>query len=251
VYTAQAAYGTSRNDTQGGCGDTNNGFGLLVNWNLLGDGTHVVRVLVDGVELSRASFTVKTLGLGQFPRGLSGAYILPNFPHGGQNTYIQWQESLQNFAITNSTGISPGGGSVSPRASLENPQPGSFHSGIGLISGWKCNGGTITILFDGRVTLAAAYGTTREDTRAVCGDTNNGFGLLVNWNLLGTGTHTIQALDNGVQFASATLTVTTFGQEFLRGVSARYQLPSFPQPGKITAIRWQETAQNFVIEGIR
>ena len=54
------------------CGDTDNGFGLLFNWNLLSDGEHEVVALVDGVELGRATVTVTTLGA-EFLRGLRGS----------------------------------------------------------------------------------------------------------------------------------------------------------------------------------
>lgn len=37
-----------------------NHFVLPFNWNLLGDGTHTVRALADGVEFDRATFTVTT-----------------------------------------------------------------------------------------------------------------------------------------------------------------------------------------------
>ena len=36
---------------RGACGDTNNGFGLLYNWNRLGDGVHTVTAYADGVEV--------------------------------------------------------------------------------------------------------------------------------------------------------------------------------------------------------
>src|SRR5262249_41204408 len=76
------------------------------------------------------------------------------------------------------------------QAKLENPQPGSFQSGIGVVSGWVCDAKQITLVFDDVHTFPAAYGTARGDTQSTCGDTNNGFGLLVNWNLLGNGQHT-------------------------------------------------------------
>jgi hypothetical protein len=98
------------------------------------------------------------------------------------------------------------------QATLENPQPGSFQSGIGVVSGWVCDAKQITLVFDGVHTFAAAYGTARGDTQATCGDTNNGFGLLVNWNLLGNGQHTVQGLRDGVACAHVTVTVTTFGE---------------------------------------
>ena len=35
------------------------------------------------------------------------------------------------------------------QAALENSQAGSFHSGIGIVSGWKCTGGQIAVSFEG------------------------------------------------------------------------------------------------------
>ena len=65
--------------------------------------------------------------------------------------------------------------------------------------------------------IPATYGTERRDTTSVCGDSNNGFVLPFNWNLLGDGTHTVRAIADGVEFDSATFTVTTPGTEFLHG----------------------------------
>ena len=136
------------------------------------------------------------------------------------------------------------------KGALENPQGGSAQSGIGVISGWACNAGRVDLVIDEVATLQAAYGTAREDTVAVCGDSNNGFGLLLNWNLLRDGTHTIRALADGVQFGSATFTVTTLQGEFLRGAKGSFQLPGFPDSSTDVIIRWEESLQNFVIESI-
>lgn len=65
--------------------------------------------------------------------------------------------------------------------------------------------------------IPAAYGTERRDTTSVCGDSNNGFILPFNWNLLGEGTHTVRAFADGVEFDSATFTVPPLGTEFQRG----------------------------------
>ena len=164
------------------------------------------------------------------------------------NSRISDIDGLQPDDIAGVNAIYPA--AAPPAGTLENPQAGSFQSGIGLVSGWKCTANTITVSFDSGPQLLAAYGTSREDTRSVCGDANNGFGLLFNWNLLGDGVHTIRAFADGVQFASATFTVTTFGTEFLRGASGRYTLLDFPRAGTNVIIRWQESAQNFVIESV-
>ncbi len=133
---------------------------------------------------------------------------------------------------------------------VENPAHGSTQSGIGLISGWKCTGTNLTVKIDGVFTLALPYGSQRGDTQAVCGDANNGFGLLVNWNLLTTGSHTIRFYDNGMEFASATFTVTTLGAQFLTGRRKTVDVPNFPNAGQTTRLEWQESSQNFAITGL-
>jgi hypothetical protein len=133
---------------------------------------------------------------------------------------------------------------------LENPQNGSFQSGVGLISGWKCSAGRIDLVFDNAATVQASYGTSRLDTRPACGDDNNGFGYLINWNDLGDGQHTIVAKADGVEFAHTTFTVVTLGTDFLRGASGQCRLPNFPQPGLDVVLGWQESTQNFVLQGV-
>ncbi len=249
--TLQAAYGTARGDTATACGDTNNGFGLLVNWNLLRDGNYTVRALRDGVEFARTTVIVGTLGLNQqFSTGLSGDSQLPNFPQSGQTTRIRWQESIQNFSIIGATESPADGTPSSPGTKLENPLSGSFQSGIGVISGWVCDAKRIDIEVDGRITLQAAYGTGRSDTASTCGDTNNGFGLLVNWSDLPDGVHTLRALKDGVEFARSIFTVTTLGLgSFVRGLSGGFVVSNFPQAGRHTRVQWQESMQNFAITG--
>ena len=130
---------------------------------------------------------------------------------------------------------------------LENPQPDSFQSGIGVISGWACEATQIEIAFDGGAPTTAAYGTSRGDTQSVCGDTDNGFGLTFNWNLLDDGEHTVRALADGVEFATVTVTVTTLGAAFLEGKDAHVFVNDFPEKGTAVQLKWQEAQQNFVI----
>ena len=243
--TFEAGYGTSRGDTQSVCGDTNNGFGLLFNWNLLGDGLHTVRALADEVEFAQIVVEVTTLGV-EFLREVSRSDRVSSFPSGFNSVRVGWAESLQNFVIIGPSS-EQGGTSGNPQAMLENPQQGSSQSGIGVISGFVCQATRIEIEFDGSATFEAAYGTSRGDTQKACGDTDNGFSLLFNWNLLGDGVHTVSALVDGAEFASVTVTVTTFGVEFLTGVSEEYTLSDFPQNGTNITLRWEETLQNFVI----
>ena len=129
---------------------------------------------------------------------------------------------------------------------LENPRAGAHQSGVGVISGWVCEADTVEIEING-VPYPVPYGTARLDTEDACGDVDNGFGLLFNWNLLGDGTHAVAAVVDGVELDQATITVTTLGEEFPEGLEGEYILEGFPDPDTSVVIRWEESLQNFVI----
>jgi hypothetical protein len=92
------AYGTGRGDTAATCGDENNGFSLLFNFNLLGDGEHeaVLRDRLTGLVVDRTSFRVVTLGE-SFLRGNSGSCEMTL--NGRRATFV-WSEAAQNFILT-------------------------------------------------------------------------------------------------------------------------------------------------------
>jgi hypothetical protein len=138
--------------------------------------------------------------------------------------------------------------SASGQGSLENPQPNSAVSGNSLISGWVCTATQITLLVNGSISFPAAYGTPRGDTRTTCGDDDNGFGVLVNWNELGPGTHEVVAFADGVEFGRATVSVATFGVPFLTGASGTATIPF---NGRNVTLIWVEKLQNFVISGVQ
>ena len=85
-----------------------------------------------------------------------------------------------------------------------------------MLSGWVCDADAVEVELGHLGRQVAAYGTERLDTQAVCGDTDNGFGLLFNWNLLGEGEHEVIAYVDGMELGWATVRVTTLGEEFLR-----------------------------------
>ena len=137
---------------------------------------------------------------------------------------------------------------------LENPSPHSFQSGIGVISGWVCEATRVRVIItaadnyqDVRLDTYAAYGTIRRDTEPVCGDWDNGFSLLWNWNNLGDGDYRIDVYVDGYHSRGTTVTVTTLGAEFLRGMEGEYVLEDFPYPGESVVVEWEQSLQNFVI----
>ena len=252
VVELAAAYGTERADTATICGDSDNGFGLLFNWNLLGDGDHTVIVLVDGIELGRAPVTVTTLGA-EFVEGLAGRFVIEDFPRVGEQMQVVWQESQQNFVLAPvelGAALAPAPSSSAIEGKLENPAPASYQSGVGVISGWVCEADEVVIEIDGHPIVAAA-GTERADTLDRCGDTDNSFGLLVNWAEFGAGEHEVVALVDGVELSRATVTVTLVdeAEPFVRGLAKRAALAGFPTPEETVTLEWQQSQQNFVITG--
>ncbi|MCE2485360.1 MAG: Dabb family protein [Desulfurellaceae bacterium] len=127
---------------------------------------------------------------------------------------------------------------------LEIPGNGGKLSGLGLISGWKCNAGTLTVSLDGGEPIPLTAGQRRDDTRSVCGTTHTGFHAPINWALLGDGQHTAVVYDDGVEFARSTFEVATTGEEFVTGASAWVRAPDFPAPGETTRFEWNESTQH-------
>ena len=131
---------------------------------------------------------------------------------------------------------------------LENPRHSSSQSGVGMVTGWVCEADTVEVeINDSPQPQIAAYGTERLDTEKDCGDTDNGFGLLLNWNRLGEGEHTITVFVDGQELGRSTITVTTLGEEFPEGLEGEYTLDGFPDSESSVVIRWEESLQNFVI----
>ena len=93
----QVPYGVDRADTAAACGGKrDNGFGFLTNWSIFPPGMHTLRVLADGVEFARSTFTVTALGA-EFLRGKSASVTVDDFPAPGKSTVLQWQEPMQSF----------------------------------------------------------------------------------------------------------------------------------------------------------
>ena len=135
-------------------------------------------------------------------------------------------------------------------AGLDIPAPHSAQTGVGLISGWICDAETLEVSFDGGPRQFVPYGSERADTRGVCGDTDNGFGLLINYNNLGEGAHTMTLYVDGEAETTRTFTVVTQGEPFIRGLavegSGKYELIELRNGIKAEVV-WDEATQNLTI----
>ena len=107
-----AAYGTTRGDTVNSCGDSNNGWGLLYNFGGLDDGTHTVVAYADGEQFATSTFNVTKLSTGEFLSGASATATVTDFPAPGNTITLTWEQTLQNFVITDESIPSTGGADV-------------------------------------------------------------------------------------------------------------------------------------------
>ena len=143
--------------------------------------------------------------------------------------------------------------SLAQAATLGNPSNNLSYSGVGVVSGWKCeaNGSLTARFFDEDMMplgdpLPLVYGTERTDVleAGACDSANVGFVAIWNWGNLSDGTYTALAYDDDVEFARSTFTVTTFGTAFLTGASGECRLPDFPMPGETTTFAWNQATQH-------
>jgi hypothetical protein len=245
----QAAYGADRPDSESLCGDTANGFAAAINWNDYGNGPHTLSLLADGQVLTQASVTVTTLGQ-NYLSGVSGTTRVADFPAAGLTTDLAWSEPHQNFVVAQSTAaLSAEFIAAASAGSWESPLAGGVESGRSLIRGWTCEAATLTATLDGAA-LTIPYGSSREDTQGVCGDTNNGYALAINWADWGDGDHQLSLNLDGVPLETRTFRIATpAGQGTVTGVQAQHRVNDFPHPGDTLTLQWSEPHQNFRLVG--
>lgn len=153
-------------------------------------------------------------------------------------------------AMSLAIGLLAASGGAAAVGNLEIPAAGQVATGIGIVSGWHCTAKAITLRIDNADPVAAATGTERKDTASACaGQVNTGFSLLLNYNLMPTGAHTLVAYADGVEFAHANFSTTTLGVDFLANESGRRYLRNFPDMNQTVIVDWQENRQNFSIVG--
>ena len=199
-------YGSERLDTVGVCGDTDNGFGLLINYNELGDGPHTVALYADGLLVTEVPFHVQTLGE-NFLRGVTGMGTIEL--SNGIGAAVQWEEAIQGFTI-----VGFGEEPPLPRVmgALTYPEPATFQSRTGPIFGWVCRTDgegveRVEIEIGGQRYRVPYGGFVSPYSGSTCEDVYSGFSLSFNWDQLGEGEHTVAVLADGVEFSRVTVTV--------------------------------------------
>ena len=136
------------------------------------------------------------------------------------------------------------------QTTLEAPNEGQTVTGIGLVRGWACEAQDATLAVDGGPPIHLATGGPRNDTRAACGRSDTGFSLLLNWNEYGAGEHTLELSIDGRLVISRTVTVLTYGEGFIAGLSGEWTLEDWPYFNYDTTVAWNEATQNIEIVDI-
>ncbi len=152
--------------------------------------------------------------------------------------------------------------SLASAATLGVPGEGTTLSGVGVISGWKCEVvGDLTVRFladgspvsvAGSDTFPLLYGSARPDVRDIgaCPDVDVGFVAVWNWGNLDDGDYTAVVYDNGVEFDRSTFTVVTTGEKFLEGASARVSVRDFPRTGETATFEWNQSTQHLELVSV-
>jgi len=154
-------------------------------------------------------------------------------------------------ALLLTASVAAAGGLEITKGMLENPKDNSLQSGIGIFYGWHCDADKIEILIDDKAAKTVAYGMPRKDTLDACGDTDNGFGFVYAFNLLDAEElHTVKALADGIEFASAQFTVDYLDPGYIRGL-ASYAEITVPALGKEAILVWQENMQGYVVSNVQ
>lgn len=84
----------------------------------------------------------------------------------------------------------------------------------------------------------------------MCGDADNGFGMVFAWGLLGTGVHRLQTFVDGVEIADVEFAVQAIGNGFVEGLEANYTI-AFPDASSLVDLSWSEADQNFRIIAVQ
>ena len=120
---------------------------------------------------------------------------------------------MKRLAVILSAALVLMGSSVSASV-LESPASGASLSGLGFISGWKCDASAITVRIDGGTPTPVLYGNDRLDTHVSrggpCQRRDTGYILQINWGELADGSHTAVAYDAGVEFARSVFRTSRF-----------------------------------------
>lgn len=134
---------------------------------------------------------------------------------------------------------------------IEIPKSGSTISGISLIAGWTCDvAEALTLRIEDTqvgsksgITIPVLYGGIRSSTIEACGDDDNGFAMLFDYNSLPDGWHTITLSNSGHLLDRAAFFVESPSPDYLTPMTE--VLAGYQANGKEVLLRWVDDQQQF------
>ena len=99
LLTQTVLQGSERTDTEGACGDINNGFSSLINWGRLGSGERTARLIRNGEEIASSTFMVTAFDMDFLPPSVEGMCTIVDFPDTGKNATFVWETSQQSLVL--------------------------------------------------------------------------------------------------------------------------------------------------------
>ena len=137
------------------------------------------------------------------------------------------------------------------QGALENPAANSTESGIGIISGWHCSASKVEAVVDGKSIGFGYVGSERGDVASVCGKSNAGYSLLINFNNFSQGAHNIKMYADGVKFGDVNFnSVKSGGVDFLQNASKQVLVNDFPKAGSTATLTWSQSKQSFTVTSV-
>jgi hypothetical protein len=88
-----------RGDVESVCSHANAGFGLLMNYNTLSEGEHMLQLFAKDIAIGDVRKFKVVKPKGEFARGLVKQLTVPDFPEPGKSTTLDWREGEQRFGI--------------------------------------------------------------------------------------------------------------------------------------------------------
>jgi hypothetical protein len=181
---------------------------------------------------------------------VSGKYSLRAIPVGGP--YSESDQAQEPVRRTQELSFAVLTLAQAQKGVVEIPAQDSVQSGVGLISGWSCVADGVEISIDGGTRIKVPSESPRGDVESVCSHPNAGFGLLMNYNTLSEGEHTVQLYAKGVALGDLRkFKVVKPKGEFARGLAKQITVADFPDPGKSTTLDWREGEQRFGIKEVK
>ena len=99
ILTQTVLQGSEREDTEGACGDIDNGFSSLFNWGRLGSGERTARLIRNGEEVATSTFMVAAFDRDFLPPSVEGMCTIADFPDMGKNATFVWETSQQGLVL--------------------------------------------------------------------------------------------------------------------------------------------------------